>query len=227
MIELIKNFFNQNVYNRIFSGMVFVLPFIYLVLNGGIYFVLFFIFLLVIIINEFYKKTGNKIKFTLRLFAILLFIISFFHFIFLRIAYQEFIVEYLLYIIFSIWVFDSFSLIGGRLFGGRKLMPNISPNKTISGLISGFLSIIIFSIILMFYLNLSNKIILFTLVIGFLSFVGDAIASIYKRFLNIKDFSNIMPGHGGILDRMDAFILIFLVHFLLTILTFNPINYYV
>ena len=132
-----------------------------------------------------------------------------------------------MYIIFSIWIFDSFSLIGGRLIGGRKLIPSISPNKTYSGFVSGFISIVLFSILLMVYFDQNPIIILFTIVIGIISFIGDAIESFTKRFLKIKDFSNLMPGHGGILDRMDAFILFFLIHFLFSLFIFNPINQYV
>ena len=77
------------------------------------------------------------------------------------------------------------------------------------------------------YYDLNNIIILFTLIIGLISFVGDAVMSSLKRFLRIKDFSNLMPGHGGILDRMDAFTLFFLIHFLFSILIFNPIYLYV
>ncbi len=227
MIKLIKNFFNKNVYERILSGIFFVVPFIYLILKGGTYFVLFFILLLVIIIYEFNTSSSNKISIWLRFLIIIMFIISFFHFIFLRVIFDSFIVEYLLFIIFSIWIFDSFSLIGGRLIGGRKLIPSISPNKTYSGLITGFLSLILFSISLIIYYDLNNFVIIFSLVIGLISFVGDAIESYIKRFLKIKDFSNLMPGHGGIIDRMDAFILFFLIHFFFNILVFNPFNLYV
>ena len=156
-----------------------------------------------------------------------MFIVSFFHFIFLRIAFDFFIVEYLMYIILSIWIFDSFSLIGGRLIGGRKLMPSISPNKTYSGLITGVISLILFSTLLIIYYDLNNIIFLFSLLIGLISFIGDAIESSLKRFLKIKDFSNLMPGHGGIIDRMDAFLLFFLIHFFISILIINPIYLYV
>ena len=227
MIKLIKNFFNKNVYERILSGIFYVVPFIYLILKGGTYFVLFFILLLVIIIYEFNTSSSNKISIWLRFLIIIMFIISFFHFIFLRVIFDSFIVEYLLFIIFSIWIFDSFSLIGGRLIGGRKLIPSISPNKTYSGLITGFLSLILFSISLIIYYDLNNFVIIFSLVIGIISFVGDAIESYIKRFLKIKDFSNLMPGHGGIIDRMDTFILFFLIHFFFNILVFNPFNLYV
>tara|TARA_A100001011_G_C14203119_1_gene796572 strand:- start:61 stop:744 length:684 start_codon:yes stop_codon:yes gene_type:complete len=227
MIEHIKNFFNQNVYERILSGIFFVIPFIYLIFKGGNYFVIFFIFLLAIIIYEFNTSTSKKLSLALRFLITFIFIVSFFHFIFLKIIFDNLITEYLIFIVFSIWIFDSFSLIGGRLIGGRKLMPKISPNKTYSGLFTGFLSLISFSIFLLIYHEQNLIIILYTLVIGLISFVGDAIESSLKRFLKIKDFSNLMPGHGGILDRMDAFILFFLIHFLFSILIFSPINLYV
>ena len=226
MIKRIKNFFNENVYERIISGIFFVIPFIYLIYKGGTYFVIFFILLLVIIIYEFHVSTKNKINFWLRLLITSLFIISFFHFIFIRIAFDSFIAEYLMYIIFSIWIFDSFSLIGGRLIGGKKLMPTISPNKTYSGLLIGTISLISFSILLIIYYDLNNIIVLFSLLIGLISFIGDAIESSFKRFLKIKDFSNLMPGHGGIIDRMDAFLLFFLIHFFFSILVINPIYLY-
>ena len=144
MIKIIKNFFNWNIYNRIISGIFFVTPFIFSIFKGGIFFVLFFIFLLVMVIYEFNMSSKNKIRLSIRFIVVLFFIVSFFHFIFLRIALDDFIITYLLYVIFSAWIFDSFSLIGGRLIGGRKLMPRISPNKTYSGLVTGFLSLLIF-----------------------------------------------------------------------------------
>ena len=93
-MELIKNFFNQNVYERIASGIFFVVPFIYLILKGGTYFVLFFILLLVIIIYEFNTSSKNKISLWLRFLITTMFIISFFHFIFLRVIFDIFIIEY-------------------------------------------------------------------------------------------------------------------------------------
>jgi len=226
MIKIIKNFFNWNIYKRIISGILFVTPFLFSIFKGGVFFVLFFIFLLVMVVYEFNISSKNKIGLPIRFIVVLFFIVSFFHFIFLRIAFDDFIITYLLYVIFSVWIFDSFSLIGGRLIGGRKLMPRISPNKTYSGLVTGFLSLLIFSILLIFFYKQNITVILFTLIIGLISFVGDAIESYCKRFLDIKDFSNFMPGHGGILDRMDAFILIFIIHFVISILFFNPAIFY-
>lgn len=227
MIEIIKNFFNKNVYERIVSGIFFIIPFVFLIIEGGLFFVLFFIILLVIIIFEFIASTKDRSNIVIKFLTISFFIVSFFHFIFLRISFDDFIINYLLYIIFSIWIFDSFSLIGGRLIGGKKLIPQISPNKTISGFISGLVSLLFFSILLMIIYNQTMLIILTTLLIGIISFIGDAIESYCKRLLKIKDFSNLLPGHGGIIDRMDAFMLIFFLHYILTISSFNPIIFYV
>ena len=122
--------------------------------------------------------------------------------------------------VFAIWVFDSFSLIGGKIIGGKKLLPIISPNKTFSGFISGFIFLLIYSVTIMnIFSNIDYLIILLSILIGITAFIGDALESYLKRFLDIKDFGNLMPGHGGLLDRMDAFIMLFFIHFLL--MSFN------
>ena len=74
--------------------------------------------------------------------------------------------------------------------------------------------------------NNDYMIILITLLIGLFSFFGDSIESYLKRYLKIKDFGNILPGHGGLLDRMDAFILIFFVHFFLLSFNINFVDLY-
>ena len=74
--------------------------------------------------------------------------------------------------------------------------------------------------------NINFLIILLTILVGTISFFGDALESYLKRFLNIKDFGNLMPGHGGLLDRMDAFIMLFFIHFLLMSFNINFIELY-
>jgi phosphatidate cytidylyltransferase len=144
----------------------------------------------------------------------------------LRISNDSGIIQYILYIIFSIWIFDSFSLIGGKLIGGKKLIPIVSPNKTYSGLLIGFLSLLLFSVVTVYIFSVNELLIICTISIGAISFLGDAGESYLKRYLNIKDFSNLLPGHGGLLDRMDAFILIFFVHFIALSLNIISINLY-
>jgi phosphatidate cytidylyltransferase len=226
MINRIKLFFDKNVFHRIITGILFIVPFILFILNGGYLFIFYFLLVLSILIEEFNAEAINKINSKLRFLLTFILIFSIFHFIFLRISNDSGIVQYILYIIFSIWIFDSFSLIGGKLIGGKKLIPTVSPNKTYSGLLIGFLSLLLFSVVTVYIFSVNELLIICTISIGAISFLGDAGESYLKRYLNIKDFSNLLPGHGGLLDRMDAFILIFFVHFIALSLNIISINLY-
>ena len=227
MINNLKNFFDRNVLNRIITGIFFIIPFVYSIIQGGYIFIIYFLLILALLICELINSTVNKLGFVTIVMLQLILIISIFHFIFLRITIGSGIEFYLLYIVISIWIFDSFSLIGGKLIGGKKLLPKISPNKTYSGLLTGFLSLLFFSSCFTMLVGNNDYMIIFiTLLIGLFSFFGDSIESYLKRYLKIKDFGNILPGHGGLLDRMDAFILIFFVHFFLLSFNINFVDLY-
>ena len=109
-------------------------------------------------------------------------------------------------------MFDTFSFIGGKLIGGKKIYPKISSGKTYSGLIFGitFTSIVMMSYYSMAY-TFKLKYLLLILFLITISFIGDMFASILKRFSNVKDSGNILPGHGGLFDRFDSFIAVFFV----------------
>lgn len=113
-----------------------------------------------------------------------------------------------LYLILIPMITDIFAYLGGRMFGKNKLCPNISPNKTKEGALIGLGVSTLFSTI--FYIIFVGKFHIMLIVVNaLLSIVGqmgDLIFSKIKRENNIKDFSNIMPGHGGILDRLDSII---------------------
>lgn len=102
---------------------------------------------------------------------------------------------------------DTFAMLTGMLIGKHKACPKISPKKTIEGCIGG--SVIGTVVASIFYHNLiaklSFKIVVITLVLTVIGQLGDLFFSKIKRENNIKDFSNIMPGHGGVLDRLDSF----------------------
>ena len=104
---------------------------------------------------------------------------------------------------------DSYSQLWGKLLGNYKLCPNLSPGKTLEGLIGGILSAIVVSILLGFLLPDANTLhlVLMALIIGASATCGDLLFSCIKRRLKIKDFSGILPGHGGILDRFDSLII--------------------
>lgn len=100
-------------------------------------------------------------------------------------------------------IFDSNSQLLGMLLGKHKIIPQISPNKTTEGAIGGLISGILSYCILY---SFNCEIILYAILISLTAFCGDMLASIYKRKIGIKDFSTILPTHGGFLDRFDSFI---------------------
>ena len=109
-------------------------------------------------------------------------------------------------LILSICIFtDIGGYIFGKIFKGKKLT-SISPNKTYSGMIGSFISSLIVSMLFISYFNLSFYLIFFTFLISLVSQSGDLFISYLKRKADIKDTGNFLPGHGGLLDRMDGMI---------------------
>ena len=108
-----------------------------------------------------------------------------------------------------IWCNDTFAYICGKLLGKHKLYEKISPKKTIEGFIGGVIFTQIAALII-YYNTQLNASLLFWLVLAFvvslMGTIGDLIESKYKRQAGVKDSGAIMPGHGGILDRLDSII---------------------
>jgi phosphatidate cytidylyltransferase len=113
----------------------------------------------------------------------------------------------ILFAFLTLSIFDSFSQISGQLFGRRKIMPTISPNKTLGGLIGGSAIAIVSAILLrdLYPKPLPEVFFMATGIVVF-AFVGDISSSWYKRKYKVKDFSHLIPGHGGFLDRFDSLI---------------------
>lgn len=114
----------------------------------------------------------------------------------------------LLYLILIATMTDTFAMLIGCLIGKHKLIPKVSPKKSIEGSIAGSLVGTIIASIYYYNVITSNiniiGLVLMTLSLSILGQLGDLLFSKMKRENNIKDFSNIMPGHGGILDRFDS-----------------------
>jgi phosphatidate cytidylyltransferase len=123
--------------------------------------------------------------------------------------------NYVLFALLIIWATDTGAYFFGNAFGKKKLWPEISPNKTVEGAIGGIgiASIvgILFQVIHPFEQTMFI-IIIVTIMISIIGQIGDLVASAYKRHYQVKDSGNLLPGHGGILDRMDS--LIFVLPFL-------------
>lgn len=107
----------------------------------------------------------------------------------------------------GVWVSDTFAYLTGKKWGKRKLAPSISPNKSVEGFIGGMVVTIIFEVLFLSVFNDMAYIPVAIVYGGLLAAVataGDLVQSMWKRSVGIKDSGNIIPGHGGVLDRIDA-----------------------
>ena len=115
-------------------------------------------------------------------------------------------ITYMMFI--SIWTCDTFAFFFGKKYGRKKLSPALSPNKTWFGAISGTIGSMFIVLIFYTFIPISNfnilDYIVFGLIFGVLGQIGDLLESSFKREINIKDTSNILQGHGGLLDRFDS-----------------------
>jgi len=108
-----------------------------------------------------------------------------------------------------VWCSDIGAYFAGRRFGKRKLAEKISPKKTVEGFLGGFLAAMLAAVVLSFCVKLPLSLCAFlplTAVVVIYAAIGDLWESVLKRRAGIKDSSNILPGHGGILDRIDSWL---------------------
>lgn len=124
----------------------------------------------------------------------------------------------LLLSLFNTAIFDTSAYITGSNIGKNSIAPNISPNKTWEGLVGGLIGSIIFSSIIINLFDLSLWLISVYLLGSILAFAGDLFISFHKREKNIKDTGTLLPGHGGVLDRLDSHLLATPITIILTIL---------
>ena len=195
------------------STSIILLCILYLSINNHLILVCLLIIIGYFVMNEsffIFKKIANKNK----LFLFLTTLITLFYTVFfLLIIYQYLIpfdVKYKSYLIFILIICISTDVGGyvfGKIIGGKKLT-SISPNKTYSGMLGSFIFAFFFSYL---FINFNKKILLFDLnfyiiilVVSFVSQAGDLTISFFKRKAKIKDTGTILPGHGGLLDRIDG-----------------------
>ena len=214
---------------RIYSSIIIIPISLFFLIKGTVYFTFFLSILFFATsyewINMCKKKMINKIL------GVIFLIISFYS------AYQlrniSGIDSFLLIVLICIFT-DIGGYIFGKFFKGPKLI-KISPNKTYAGTFGGFLLAVIASLVFSSYVN-SNLLFIFTLeflelttnyeiiflifvlIISLISQIGDLIISYFKRLAKVKDTGKIIPGHGGILDRIDGLIFSIPISYLLMFL---------
>lgn len=127
-------------------------------------------------------------------------------------------IQYVIYALLVIWTTDSGAYFIGKKFGKKKLWPDISPNKTIEGFVGGIVTAIIFAVIFQWIYPITSSytmLIIVTTLASVFGQMGDLVESALKRHFNVKDSGNILPGHGGVLDRFDSLLFVLpLLHFL-------------
>ncbi|UAM98588.1 phosphatidate cytidylyltransferase [Polaribacter litorisediminis] len=109
-----------------------------------------------------------------------------------------------------IWINDSFAFLIGKNFGKNKLFPSVSPKKTIEGFFGGLVFSLIGALLISKFnvdFSMTNWLII-GLIVSSMGTIGDLVESKFKRQAGIKDSGNIMPGHGGILDRLDSLLFV-------------------
>lgn len=111
-----------------------------------------------------------------------------------------------IWLLFLVWAADSGAYAAGRIFGGPKMAPKISPNKTWAGLAGCVVSAALAGGAVAMVADFDNlpKFVAISAFVGLVSQGGDLVESAFKRHFQIKDASNLIPGHGGVLDRVDA-----------------------
>ena len=191
---------NQEIIKRILSSIIIVAIALFFIIKGSIFFIFFLSICFFITIFEWYKMTKNKNYF---LFGLILLILSFFSAFLFRNTGQT---DFLLVILICAST-DIGGFLFGKIFKGPKLT-KISPNKTYSGMIGSFVLSIIFALIYTNYYGLiywtDNLLLIVVVLISFISQIGDLTFSYFKRKSKIKNTGKIIPGHGGLLDRIDG-----------------------
>jgi phosphatidate cytidylyltransferase len=170
------------------------------------------------LISKIFQKNKFKDKVLRFLYKAmsLLYLLSLFFFIIVVESYYQNLKLFIIYSVLTAILSDIGGLVFGKTFKGRKLT-KISPNKTIAGSIGSF----IFSLLLIpiFYQELIVfnilTLVIITLIISFASQLGDLFISFLKRKAKVKDTSDLLPGHGGFLDRLDGVILSIPVGFIM------------
>jgi len=202
---------------RVLSSIILIPITLFFILKGSYLFLFFISICFGLIIYEWHMMSKKK---SYRIFGFIFLFISFYTIYKLRIDNDYWLLLFVLTICVTT---DIGGYVIGNLFKGPKLT-KFSPNKTYAGMFGGYLSSILSAIIFAnFYLNeeITTKWFIFVILISTISQLGDIIISYFKRLSKIKDTGKIIPGHGGLLDRVDGMIFAFPFSYLIFLIDFS------
>ena len=200
----------KELFKRILSSIALIPLVLFFIIKGSYIFICFILTCFVISAYEWHKISINKSIYIIGFFFL---IFSFYTTYELRGLNQNY--HYFLFVLSICVLTDVGGFIFGKIFKGPKLT-KISPKKTYSGMVGGFiLPLTLFKILyespykFTETIELSFKSIIFIVLVSSISQLGDLFISFFKRVSNVKDTGNIIPGHGGLLDRVDGMIFAF------------------
>ncbi len=210
---------SSELFKRILSSIIILPIFIYIVVKGSFYFSILLFICFLVSVYEWIKMDVLKI---IKLFGIFFLIFSFYTIYEIRNGFRDSHWPFLIIIFISVAT-DIGGYVFGKILKGPKLI-KLSPNKTYAGVLGGYTcSIILYFAILetelvdkKYFINF----LIFIFLISSISQFGDILVSYFKRLSKIKDTGNIIPGHGGLLDRIDGIIFAFPASYLLVLIDY-------
>ena len=197
----------EEIIKRILSSIILLPIVLFFIIKGSFLFNFFIFICFLITTYEWLKLSKNNL---LKLFGTIFIVISFYSIFNIRNEFDRDYLHLLLVVIICVST-DIGGYVFGNIFKGPKLT-KISPKKTYSGVIGSFLLSLIFTNLFLDFLSnvetfeFTKEMFLFILLVSLVSQIGDIIISYFKRKSKIKDTGTIIPGHGGILDRIDGMI---------------------
>ena len=200
----------EEIIKRILSSIILIPTVFFFIIKGSFLFNFFIFICFLITTYEWLKLSKNNL---LKFFGIIFIVISFYTIFNIRNEFDRDYYHLLLVVIICVST-DIGGYIFGNIFKGPKLT-KISPKKTYSGVIGSFLLSLIFTNLFLDFLSnvetfeFTKEMFLFILLVSLVSQIGDIIISYFKRKSKIKDTGALIPGHGGILDRIDGMIFAF------------------
>ena len=216
----------QEFQKRVFSSIILIPIALYFIVKGSIFFTFFISICLLITLHEWHMMSKKKSYY----FVGFIFILISFYTVFLLRNYDlhTSILDPGLTFFLIVTLICVFTDLGGYVFGkifkGPKIT-KISPNKTYSGMLGGFfLSIISINLFVNYTtLNLyfTNQLFFFVILVSAISQIGDILISFFKRKSKIKNTGKLIPGHGGLLDRIDGMLLAFPLSYILILMGLN------
>ena len=204
---MVNKVFNVNVLHRFLSAAILIPAVLYVTYVGDLAFTIMLLFVAILMSFEWQRMipSGQTGDWKWKILGIVYIAVPTIAFLWLR--DEEFGYVGVMWLLITVWGADSMAFFCGRLVGGAKLS-KISPNKTWSGFFGALIGGTIFGVATLMYFStqIAFSQVFYSFVIASLSQFGDLFESAIKRHLKIKDTGSLIPGHGGILDRLDSMI---------------------